>query len=324
MKSFLFIIVALSILFISIGFFGWQSNTGAVDLQDKTSRTFVVKQGESVKSIAARLEEEGLIKNQLVFTLLIRIMGLQSKIQAGDFKLSPSFTASDIALNLTHGTADVWVTIPEGWRNEEIAEKLENDLNIPRVEFLQLAKVGFMFPDTYLFPKEVGTETVVKKMRDNFNRQIQKIDPSILESGKKLQGLTLEEVVNLASIVEREAKFDQDRPLVAGILLKRMREDWPLEVDATLQYILGYDQDQKTWWRNNLTAEQLKLDSKYNTRKYKGLPPTAICNPGAEAVKSIVNPEESDYWFYLSEPNGTMHYAKTLEEHNENIERYLR
>ncbi|MBI3981177.1 endolytic transglycosylase MltG [Candidatus Microgenomates bacterium] len=322
MKYFL-IIITLLIVFCSLVLFWAWDGLQPLNLQDKAAKTFVVKNGESLKSISQRLEQQKIIKNQLVFTILVRAMGMQNKIQAGEFKLSSAYDASTVARNLTHGTFDVWVTIPEGWRNEEIAEKLAVDLNIPQEEFLKIAKTGYMFPDTYLFSKSATVSSVAQAMEKNFTTQMEKIDRELLIPGKKFNGLTLSEVIIFASIVEREARFAKDRPLVAGILLKRYKAGWPLEVDATLQYALGYNAQQKTWWKNNLTADDLVLDSRYNTRKYQGLPPTPISNPGADVIKAVLSPTETDYWFYLSDKDGQMHYAKTLEGHNENIQKYL-
>lgn len=322
MKYFL-IIIALLIVFCSLVLFWAWNGLQPLNLQNKAAKTFVVKNGESLKSISQRLEQQKIIKNQLVFIILIRAMGMQNKIQAGEFKLSSSYDASTVARNLTHGTFDVWVTIPEGWRNEEIAEKLAVDLNMPQEEFLKIAKSGYMFPDTYLFSKSATVGSVVQAMEKNFTTQMEKIDKELLLPEKKFNGLTLSEVIIFASIVEREARFAKDRPVVAGILLKRYKAGWPLEVDATLQYALGYNAQQKTWWKNNLTANDLVLDSRYNTRKYQGLPPTPISNPGADVIKSVLNPTETDYWFYLSDKDGQMHYAKTLEEHDKNIQQYL-
>lgn len=138
-----------------------------------------------------------------------------------------------------------------------------------------------------------------------------------------------EEVLILASIVEREVKFNNDRPIVAGILLKRLEKNWPLQADATVQYAIasakckGKSAKCGNWWPKNLTREDLKIKSPYNTYLYPGLPPGPICNPGLAAIEAVLNPVGSEYWFYLSDEEGKMHYAKTAEEHEENISKYL-
>ena len=130
-------------------------------------------------------------------------------------------------------------------------------------------------------------------------------------------------MIILASIVEREAKHDQDRSVVAGILKKRYQKGWPLEADATIQYALGYDEIEKTWWRKKLSTEDLQIDSSYNTRINPGLPPTPICNPGLAAINAVITPKETSYWYYISDQKNNMHYATTLDAHNQNIEKYL-
>ena len=136
--------------------------------------------------------------------------------------------------------------------------------------------------------------------------------------------MTLDEVIILASIVEREGKTGIDRPVIAGVLLNRMENGWPLETDATLQYSLGYQSKEKTWWKKELTDEDKQVDSPYNTYKNIGLPPGPIANPGVQAITAVIYPKKTDYMFYLHDTKGNVHYARTLEEHEKNIEMYLR
>lgn len=308
---------------IYIVYFWWSQNLKPVDDKTSSSIVFVVKKGSGIKEIAKNLEDKKLIRNSFVFTILVRKMGLQNIIQAGEFRLSASYSAERIATELTHGTTDVWLTIPEGLRNEEIAEKVNEVLKIPIKDFLKLEKEGYMYPDTYLFPKDTTAELVAQTMRENFNKRIKTLDQDFLLPGKKYSGLTFDEIVIMASIIEREAKYDDDRYLISGILHKRLMNEWPLEVDATLQYVLGYQSDEKTWWKKNITADDLLFDSRFNTRKYKGLPEAPICNPGLSSIKASMRPKESQYWFYLSDKTGKMYYAKTLEEHILNTRKYL-
>ena len=142
------------------------------------------------------------------------------------------------------------------------------------------------------------------------------------EDAKKT-GLTWNEVITLASIVEREGRSDEDRPVIAGILLKRLKADWPLQADATLQYVLGYQAFEKSWWKKSLTATDKTVQSPYNTYRNPGLPPAPISNPGLASIKAVVYSKESDYWFYLHDNDGRIHYARTLEDHNSNIAAYL-
>lgn len=311
----MFWVLLLLVLVLSVvGIFFWEISLAPVNPSDKSIRQFTVEKGEALKAVAHSLEQKGLIRSWLIFVLQVKKQGLSGQIQAGDFKLSPSLSSGQVLEVLNHGTKDIWVTIPEGWRKEEIDERLVKLLGFTSGDFSQIASEGYMFPDTYLIPKNATASFVVDLMRQNFDKKI---------TAKKFSGLSLLEIVTLASIVERETKHSQDRPLVAGILLKRLQHDWPLEVDATLQYALGYSASEKNWWRKNLTQDDLNLNSPYNTRIYKGLPPGPISNPGLASLQAVFNPQDSPYWFYLSDKNGNMHYAKTIEEHTENIKKFL-
>lgn len=312
------ITVIIIIAAVTGGFFWWASQP--VDSGSQNKKIFIVKKGESLSSIASRLKKEGLIRSSLAFKIIVLAERLGGKIQAGSFHLSPSLTPYEIVTNLIHGTDDVWLTFPEGWRKEEYARRLEANLeNFDSQEFLALTGnlEGYLFPDTYLLPKLASPSAVIKILTDNFEKKV---------------GSVSKEVLILASIVEREAKYDQDRPIVAGILIKRWQRNWPLQADATVQYALANKQfDNLTigqlgnfnWWPK-ITKDDLEINSPFNTYKYKNLPPTPICNPGVAAIKAVLNPTQTDYWYYLSDKNGVVHYAKTLEEHNQNIAKYLK
>lgn len=302
------------------GWFWWRDAIAAVDSADTTPQMFVVRRGEGVKSIAARLASEGLIRSPTGFYLLVKVMRVERDLEAGDFRLNPAMDAPTLARELTHGTLDVWVTTLEGWRVEEVAAKLTKELDIPESAFVKVAREGYMFPDTYLVPREATVGAVVALFRSTFD---QKVDETIRRDAKKT-GLSFDEVLTLASIVEREGRTDEDRPVIAGILIQRLEADWPLQADATLQYALGYQVGEKTWWKKVLTQEDKKVKSPYNTYLNPGLPPGPIANPGLASIKAVISPKETDYWYYLHDSEGLVHYARTLEEHNSNISKYLR
>lgn len=293
-----------------MGFFYWQNQTSPVNLNQKKEFTFVVADGESISGIAERLKKQKLIKNSFLFKILVKIKKLDQKIQAGSFLLSPSLDNLSLARKLTIGSFDVWITIPEGLRKEEVAEKINAKLPIDKNEFIKNAKEGYLFPDTYLIPKNYSAIDIIKLMENNFSQKV----PSLKD----------QETLILASIVEREAMVAKDRPIVAGILLKRFQNGWPIEADATTQYALGFSSEEKTWWKKNLTLDDLKIDSPYNTRKNLGFPPMPICSPGLAAINASFAPLKTSYWYYLSDKDGLMHYAVTLDEHNNNINKYLR
>jgi UPF0755 protein len=314
------VLFTLIVLIIFGTYIWWNDAISAANPLSKNNKIFTVTKGESVRDIATRLKQENLIRNQIAFFLWVKFSNTENKLQAGDFRLSSNMSMEKIAENLTHGTLDVWLTTLEGWRDEEIAMKLSQDFAIPEQEFLKVAREGYMFPDTYLIPKEATAGAVVKIFLDNFDKRVtQEIKDNIT-----MQNLTLEQGIVLASIVEREGRSDEDRPIIAGILLNRLRKDWSLQADATLQYILGYQSQEKSWWKKQLFNEDKKIKSPFNTYLNPGLPPQPICNPGLSAINALANPTTTDYMYYIHDTEGVAHYAVTLVEHEANVAKYLK
>lgn len=275
--------------------------------------------------VAERLKRAGLIKNKYLFLALIYQAGLKGKIQAGSFELSPAMNSREIAYALTKGRLDRWLTVVEGLRREEIALVVKKQLGVSFDDFLSASQgqEGYLFPDSFLIPVNAGAENVVEIMRKTFDEKTKDLWPVAEE-----KGLTQNKVVILASLVEREAKKDIDRPLVAGILLKRLENNWLLQVDATVQYVQASLKCQAKkegcdWWPQ-INSSDLKINSLYNTYQRKGLPPAPICNPSFSSLKAVVDYQDSPFWFYLSDKNGKIHFAKTLAEHQENIARFLK
>ena len=216
---------------------------------------------------------------------------------------------------------DVWVTIIEGLRKEEIAEVVSDALEIPEVEIINKAEEGYLFPDTYLIPKEATADAVISILKNNFDV---KFNDDLKNKAAKL-GLTPEEVILIASLVEKEGYTDSDRPKVASVILKRLNIGMKLDIDATLQYALGYQPQEKTWWKKNLTAADKAINSPYNTYTNAGLPPTPISNPGLSSIVAVINADpDTPYLFYLHGADGKLRLAKTLEEHQRNIEKYIK
>lgn len=313
------ILLPLFIL-ISVSFFlFYREGSLPVNKNNQTFKIFVVKQGEPLDAIVNGLDNEGLIRNKIVFYLVVRKLGIERKIQAGEFRLSPNMNANEVANTLTHGTLDIQITLIEGMRKEEMAQIISKALDIPEIEIVRSSKEGYIFPDTYMFPKNATMDTVLSITQNNSKFV------NVIKTISKRTKLTEKEVMILASLVEREARQPATREKIAGIILKRYLADWPLDLDATLQYALGYQPLEKTWWKNNLTDEDKKIDSPYNTYKNKGLPPEPICSPSLSSIEAVLNADpKTPYWYYLTDNNGVMHYAVTLEEHEENINKYLR
>ncbi|MCX7881273.1 MAG: endolytic transglycosylase MltG [Patescibacteria group bacterium] len=316
----IFIISAFLLIFAIGLYLFYQEGTLPINKQAKETTIFVIKRGENLNEIINRLWQEKLIRNRLVFYFIIKKLGLEKKIQAGDFRLSPAMDAYTLAKTLTHGTLDIWITFIEGLRKEEIAQIISQNFNLPETEFIKSAKEGYLFPDTYLIPKNATVDTIINILEKNFYQKFNKD----LQEKARLKNLSLEEVLTIASLVEREAKSENDRKLVASVIFNRLKNEMKLDIDATVQYALGYQTQEKTWWKKNLTQEDLNIDSPYNTYKNIGLPPGPICNPGLSSIKAVIDAPKTDYFYYLSDKTGKTHFAKTLEEHNQNIQKYLK
>lgn len=297
----------------------WNDATRPINPREITPVTFTIHKGDGARSIAANLATARLIRSPTAFFILIKYLGIEHDLQVGEFRIHRDMNTNSIAQALTHGVLDVWITTLEGWRIEEIASKLAKDFDIPESEFLKIAREGYMFPDTYRLSPDATPGAIVKMFADNFDT---KVTTKMREDAKK-NTLSLAQVVILASIVEREGRTAEDRPIIAGILLKRLDADWPLQVDATLQYALGYQTNEKSWWKKELFEEDRNIKSLYNTYLHTGLPPGPICNPGIAAISAVIYPKSTDYWYYIHDPKGVPHFARTVDEHNANVARYL-
>lgn len=310
------------IIFILVFFFGfqfWWNNQLAPVSSDTDAKVFVISKGEGFSQVTDDLKKENLIKSPLAFSLFGKQSGLAGKIQAGTFRLSPTMSSRQILKVLTDNPLDTWVTLIEGWRVEDMADKLNEQLGLDQEEFLKVAKEGYTFPDTYLFPKDYGAEQIAKRLRETFEQKYSQD----LRNKIKSKGLTEAEGVILASIVEREARSDGARKMVASILLKRLKIGMGLNADATIQYALGYQPDEKSWWKRHLTHDDLAIKSPYNTYIHSGLPPTPICNPSLSSLKAVADTDPNvSYLYYYHDSKGNSHYAQTLEEHNQNVANY--
>lgn len=304
----------------------WKIVSSPIDPDNQERVSFSIQKREPLDQIIDRLKKSDLIRSKAAMKLTVLRLGLAKRIQAGEFLLSPSWSLKDIAQTLTLGRSDMKITLIEGWRKVEIAEELDRQFSKSGVQFnkdafLEATKdsEGYLFPDTYFIPKNSQTEEIADLLLQNFEK---KVDQN-LQSSINNQGLSLNQALIIASLVEREAKFDKDRSLVAGILIKRWKNNWALEIDATVQYALGYQKKTNTWWKQDLTLSDLKIDSPYNTYLYPGLPPTPICSPSLASIQAVGNQQQSEYWFYISDIQGNLHFAKTLSQHNANIAKYL-
>lgn len=313
----LYITLAILAVVVVISFAWWKRGISPVNSKDNTPKIFIIEKGQGVRIIAKNLKNQELIKDQVVFFLLTKQLGLDSKIQAGSFRLNPAMKASEIANQLTVGTLDVWVTIPEGKRSGEIADTLKKTMpNYKPSWDEELEKYeGSLFPDTYLFPKDSTIDTIISVMTNNFEEKYKTLDTSKVNFSK-------EEIIILASLIEREAKHSNDRPLVSSVIHNRLNAGMKLDIDATLQYILGYQKDQKRWWKEGLTDQDKLINSSYNTYRVAGLPPGPISNPGLASLEAAVSPADTSYLYYITDSSGKNRYAETFAQHQANINKY--
>lgn len=317
MKKIITIIIFITIIILIAK--GWWGNLLAPVSSEKTTKIVVVEKGQSFAKLSEDLEKQRLIKSSWAFNLYAKQKGMSTKIQAGTFRLSPSMSVEQILKVLSSQPLDNWVTLLEGWRAEEMAGKLSSELGIKSSEFLKYAKEGYMFPDTYLFPKDYSASQIAKRLEDTFESRYS----DELKAKIKAQGLTEDQGVILASIVEREARSDKVRTMVASILLKRLNIGMGLNADATIQYALGYQSQEKSWWKRHLSLDDLEVDSPFNTYIHAGLPPSPISNPGLSSLQAVANADPSTpYLYYYHDSKGNSYYAKTLEEHNQNVVNY--
>ncbi len=292
---------------------------------------FDIKMGESVNSIALNLENAGLVHDAGAFRLYLIYSGIDKGIQAGEYQLSSAQNALEIARSIQDATPKVaTLTILAGWRLEEVAAALPTTgLSISPEEFLGLARSmigdeilagypeiknveGFLFPGTYTFDRNASAEAVLAAILQNFDQQV----PQELRNAFKRQGLSLQQAVTLASIVQKEAMVPDEQPIIASVFYNRLQDGMKLDSDPTVQYALGYDKGKKTWWKNPLSSSDLSVDSSYNTYLYTGLPPGPICNPGLSALQAVAYPAQTPYYYFRArcDGSGRHNFATTYDE----------
>lgn len=329
-------ILATVFVFASVIIWMLWNNLNAPVGTSETEKSVVIAKGSSGIKIGQKLKKDGLIRSELFFRIYIRFRGVADKIPPGSYEIAGNLKTSEVVNVLLSGPKDVWVLIPEGLRREEISEIVSEGLGKKGLEketFMEEFLVestnleGSLFPDTYLFPVEISAKNAVLKMNQTFFSKTTKI-LSGLKDGKTKSGLSFDEVIVLASIIEREESRDSQRPLVAGILTNRLEIGMALQADATVQYALANvkckSKSQKCDWWPVVVKSDLDIESPFNTYKINGLPPLPISNPGISSIEAAANPKTSDYLYYIHDADGQIHPATTFEEHASNISRYLR
>jgi UPF0755 protein len=297
---------------------------------------FKIELGETAASVANRLSQAGLIQNAETFRVYLVYAGLDTHLQAGDYLLNSGTSPLEIANHLQDATPEkVTFVILPGWRAEEIAASLPTSgLSISPEEFIAAVHStpfgiplkqpsadiksleGFFFPDSYLLPRNTSLDQLIQIILQNFDFHV----TDEIVQGFAHQGLTLLQGVTLASIVQKEAMVADEQPIIASVFLNRLRKGMNLDSDPTVQYGLGYNANQKTWWTNPLSRADLQFDSVYNTYLYIGLPPGPIANPGLSALQAVAFPGETPYFYFRAKCDGSgrHNFAITLDEQTRN------
>lgn len=323
MKKFLFIVVLIATVFVSARLMLSWSRPNS----NSESRVSVeIPRGSSLSKISTILENRELVRDGWAFQWFIRWKKLAPKLQAGEYVIQRNLTFSEMAEILQHGKSEeVRITIPEGSTISQIDVLLAKKLLITPGEFIECTNFcdlgfrvssleGYLFPSTYFEnPKTFTSKKFIQRLYNTFQGQTKSLMGKIQESGR-----TLNETVIVASMIEREAFGDnlEEKREIADVMWKRLDERIHLGIDATTRYELDE-------WKRPLYTEDFQSDSPYNTRRNLGLPPTAISNPGLDSLKAAVSPISTEYYYYLHDNTGKVHFGRTLEDHNANKRMYL-
>jgi len=335
MKKLITLLLGLTILAAGIGYALYQKNVNYVLDETSSDRISIdVPQGSHAKKIGELLKEQNLIHSVFFFQVYVDQNDLGGNLQSGRFVIQKNNTLEEIVDVLANGKgAEVAVTLLEGWTAEQIGEELEaqglttaesfmncintcefgwnilplNEENV--AEYIE----GYLYPDTYFVnPVEYTNELFIDRLINTLDSKLTEEDWQGIEASP----YSLEEIIIMASIVEREERNDAELARVAGVLWNRVEAGTLIGADATVLYALGRTS-------GGLTYNDLQFDSPYNTRKNLGLPPTPISNPGLSSIRAAIFPEETDYFYYLHDSEGGIHYGRTLEEHNMNKAKHL-
>jgi UPF0755 protein len=302
---------------------------------DDTPVNFVVELGETASGIAQRLEEQELIADAGLFKTYVRFYKLDANLEAGEHTLRQTMTMEEVAHELLYAQLrEILVTIVPGWRIEEIAEMLAKETAINSEEFLLIARTGtfsynflserptgsslegYLVADTYRISATADASALLNRLLETFDQRV----TLQMRRDAQVQGLSIHELVTLASIVEREALLDEERPMVASVYLNRLMGQLPeadgyLRADPTFQYARGYDPGTGRWWAPFAVEDVTSLDDPYNSFLYEGLPPGPICSPSLASLKAVVYPAETEYLYFYAKGDGSHAFAKTYEEH---------
>lgn len=309
---------------------------------DPSPVPFIIEAGETAISVAQRLQEMGMISDAELFRRYLNYNGLDVTLEAGDYELRRNMNMVEIGQALQKAKfEEVVVTIPEGWRAEQVAEFLTEEEIMDGEAFLDVVHQGvavehpllsdrpagqtyegYLFPDTYRLPAPAKPEDLIARMLDNLASKL----PANTFDLATREGLTFYEVLTLASIVEREAAHNEERPIIASVYLNRLKPGSPepyLRADPTVQYAMGYQPETDQWWKTPVTLEEYStVDNPYNTYLYLGLPPGPIASPGISSILAVLEPADTNYLYFVAFENGFHVFAETYAEHEQNVATY--
>lgn len=291
----------------------------------QSMETLIIKQDETGDAICNELHDRGLIRWTYAFKIAMRLTGTSDKLQSGYYQIPTPVSMHDLIHLLQKGKVQsIRVTIPEGYTIGDIAKELQRNGLVDGQDFLNTAKTyvpyqymygpakvtyrveGFLFPSTYDIPVGSSSKDIIHMMAEEMNRQL----TADMRKRIEAQHMTIFQFITLASLVEKEALFDEDRPKIAAVFKKRLALHMPLQSDATIQYILGYP-------KVHVTYADTRLASPYNTYAITGLPPGPIANPGLSSMEAVLNAGDTDYLYFVADKEGHNHFSKNYEEHEE-------
>jgi UPF0755 protein len=282
----------------------------------------------TARQIARVLAQKHLIRHAFAFLIMARVLGEGNNLRAGEYELQPNMTPAEIIDKIARGDAVAqWFTIPEGYTVDQVAEALQKNNLAEKHRFLRLARSsprrlgfdfdvprssleGYLFPDSYKVKVGVGEAHLIRGMLRNFEAKVvHGLAPDVRQCD-----LPLDKAIIVASMIEREAKVPQDRPLISAVIRNRLERKMPLQIDATVLYALGYH-------KSKVLNRDLAVGSPYNTYRRIGLPPGPICSPGLDSIKAALRPAHKDYLYYVARPDGSHIFSRTLAEHQSAIRR---
>jgi UPF0755 protein len=322
-----------------------EARVGGPDVEVRAAATLgprervIVKSGMGGDAIAALLVERGIITDARRFRTLLGVTGASSELQAGCYEIARGTPSIEVIRRLRAGlTTERVLVIPEGLRPEEVVERglregigtVEEWASAVRVATVSpgppgrpsgAGLVGYLFPAAYPIECDTTPDTLLKAMTETFAEKV----PVALLGEAQRQGLTAQQVITLASIVEREAVVKEERAIIASVYRNRLEDDIGLDADPTVQYAVATPDSvaRYGWWKQELTIDDLRSRSPYNTYVHDGLPPGPIASPGYEAIEATVRPARTDFYYFVAKGDGTHAFARTLAEHNRNVAQYL-